>query len=76
MLKPRTVLHGDLRKAQERIRVLADLAARHLDAEKLKALSVTISCYLTRLSGGALYDQIEAELESERQAGFAPGGEQ
>lgn len=70
-------LKGDLRKAQRRIRTLADVAARHLDAEKLNALAITIGVYLdVRIGRDAVTKQITDELESERQAEYAPGGAQ
>ena len=67
-------LGGDLKSAQRRNRTLADLAAKHLDSKQLNGFSFTIAAYLVALSGNsAVYDDIVAELESEKQAEFSPG---
>src|ERR1017187_2128538 len=55
-------LTGDIGRAQQRIRNLADPAARNLCVEKLHALNITIAAYLP----AEIYEQVAADLKSER----------
>lgn len=56
----------DRQQAQERLRTMADLAVRYLDAAKLDALSLTIAAYLDKREEQALPRLIEDRLASEQ----------